>query len=78
MTVRATANARALGSQQAGAIQSHSHALPQQIFQDIATDRYFQLGGGQRIASGVAVSTSAFGSAETRPRNLAYHPRIHA
>lgn len=74
LDVRLTANARALGSRQAAQIQSHAHSL-----------RYSNtagaVGGNQSVLDGggaLIYSTLGSGGAETRPMNVAYHPRIHA
>ena len=67
-----------MGSRQAGAIQSHSHA------QNAATlDRSgnANVAGGTLLAArnlGEGLTTLATGSAETRPANTAYFPRLHA
>jgi hypothetical protein len=72
-----TANARALASRQAAALESHSHA------QNAATlDRSgnANAAGGTVLAVrnlGEGLTTLATGGSETRPRNVAYHPRLH-
>lgn len=78
MTVCPTANARVLASRQAPAIESHSHA------QNAATlDRSgnANAAGGTLLAVrnlGEGLTTLATGGSETRPRNVAFLPRIHA
>lgn len=72
-----TANARVLASRQAGAIQSHAHG------QNAATlDRSgnANAAGGTVLAVrnlGEGLTTLATGGNETRPLNIAYHPRLH-
>lgn len=71
-----TANARALASRQAAAIESHSHALPN-------VPSLNGSGASWKSAdvpyNGLSTqATAAAGGAETRPRNVAFHPRIHA
>lgn len=73
-----TANARALGSKQGGAIQSHRHPLYGYLMVANGTG-----GGlfGLNTGSGSTTSTSYIGDAggaETRPVNAAYFPRVHA
>lgn len=77
-----TANARALASRQAGAVERHRHYASNS-----------NLWGPVGTASGGAVAIYSLGSqsgfetgdgsaqglkSETRPMNAAYHPRIHA
>lgn len=76
MTVRATANARALGSRQADQLRSHAHGLPNLPSLN---------GSGSSWKSAdvpyngtAAQTTASAGGNETRPVNTAYHPRIHA
>jgi phage-related tail fiber protein len=66
---------RAIGSAQAGAIQSHSHNIPTGVDANInATYPYEVVPGGERLNSydydGTAPTTST-GGTETRPRNVA-------
>jgi hypothetical protein len=68
-----------MGSRQVDALRAHGHSLPTDIFYDATGDRLFTSGGGQRIASnGPIRSTTTTGESETRPANVAFHPRIHA
>jgi hypothetical protein len=68
---RLTANARALGVKQGMSIQSHSHTFMGSV-QAVGAGGYPVPYGG-----GASNSTNATGSAETRPVNTAYIPRIH-
>ncbi|CUI71933.1 phage tail protein [Achromobacter xylosoxidans] len=71
-----TANARPLGSRQQDAFREHSHPL--------SVNREQVSGGGSGSAGLLLASlgggggTSPAGGRETRPANVAYHPRIHA
>lgn len=71
-----TANARALGSRQADAIKEHAHGITGAAQIDGAG------GAVSRKADNVGTTSTAGivggGRTETRPNNLAYHPRIHA
>lgn len=72
-----TANVRALGSRQAAQVRVKS-----KTWRIIGTDSdstAYALPGG--TSQGISQMDSLFpdaGTAETRPRNMAYHPRIHA
>ncbi|WP_051658872.1 hypothetical protein [Bordetella bronchiseptica] len=74
-----TANARTMGTRQAGALQAHRHnQLPGEFYLVSRTS-----GGSNGLGTG---SQQFFnrqdgvdaGGAETRPLNTAFHPRIHA
>lgn len=76
--VTLTANARALASRQAGALQAHRHQLFGYLMSANPTG-----GGlfGLNTGAGSGASSTYIGEAggpETRPQNAAYHPRIHA
>lgn len=75
MTVRATANARALASRQAQAVQQHAHGIGFRI----SPNRVEAVTGDQAWAllDGSGMATGSAGGAETRPVNTAYHPRLH-
>ncbi|KOQ29452.1 hypothetical protein ABW38_08030 [Achromobacter xylosoxidans] len=90
MTVRATANARALASTQVDTQQGGSGTLGPVVFSGsvaAGTGPFaVDAGLGATFASGPSgnVRTVSFDLArvartasETRPRNVAYHPRIH-
>lgn len=80
MTVRATANARALGSKMGDSNRMHGH-LPSGYVSHYKTP-------GASSASIAIVNSGNFwvipatdmqdGGPEARPVNTAYHPRIHA
>lgn len=78
LDVRLTANARALASRQAGALQAHRHLLYGYLMSANPTG-----GGlfGLNTGSGSGTSSTYIGDTggqETRPVNTAYCPRIHA
>ncbi|MCV6806860.1 phage tail protein, partial [Achromobacter ruhlandii] len=72
-----TANARALGSRQAAQVRVKS-----KTWRIVGTDSdssIYSIGGGN--TQGISQMDSLLpdaGTAETRPRNVAFHPRIHA
>jgi len=73
-----TANARAFGSRQSGALQAHRHLLFGYLMSANPTG-----GGlfGLNTGAGSGANSTYIGDAggaETRPQNAAYHPRIHA
>lgn len=74
--VRLTANARALASRQAQAVQQHAHGIGFRI----SPNRVDTVTGEKAWAllDGSGMTTAGAGGAETRPINTAYHPRIHA
>lgn len=74
--VRLTANARALASRQVQAVQQHAHSIGFRV----SPNRVEAITGEQAWAllGGSGMTTDAAGTAETRPRNVAYHPRVHA
>lgn len=72
LDVRLTANARALASRQADAFRSHAHTYNGTTL--IAAGA----GSGVNIYGNYSGNTTATGGSETRPENVAYHPRIHA
>jgi hypothetical protein len=69
MTVRATANARALASRQVDQFRSHIHG---------GTTHSAQGASGGNLLTGASGQTTTAGGTETRPVNTAYLPRIHA
>ncbi|MFY3055325.1 phage tail protein, partial [Achromobacter xylosoxidans] len=71
-----TANARAMGSRQAGDFSSHVHTLPGGTWDTFSGSSAMSSGG----TSGTVIGrgTTAAGGKETRPMNVAFHPRIHA
>ncbi|WP_156330714.1 hypothetical protein [Achromobacter dolens] len=70
-----TANARAMASRQAQAIQQHAHEIAFRI----SPNRVEAVTGAQAWAllDGSGMTTAGAGGAETRPINTAYHSRIH-
>ncbi|KIV62406.1 hypothetical protein SZ54_4002 [Rhizobium sp. UR51a] len=72
-----TANARALGSRQAAQVRVKSTTW--RIIGADSDSAIYSIGQG--ITQGISQMNSLLpdaGTAETRPRNVAYHPRIHA
>lgn len=71
--VRLTANARALASRQVQQVQSHQHGSLSIGFGNGS------LGPGETSYAlyGAGGATGFAGGTETRPMNVAYHPRIH-
>ncbi|MFY2019121.1 phage tail protein, partial [Achromobacter xylosoxidans] len=67
-----TANARVLASRQADAFRSHTHTYNGTTL--IAAGA----GSGVNIYGNYSGNTTATGGSETRPENVAFHPRIHA
>lgn len=67
--------ARGMGSAQAQAIQQHMHSVAFRI----SPNRVEAVTGIQAWAllDGSGLTTDGVGGAETRPRNVAFHPRIH-
>ncbi|MCD0496947.1 hypothetical protein LP085_08825 [Achromobacter sp. MY14] len=72
-----TANARVLGSRQGDGLRSHLHTLPNATWDAFSGTSSMGSASG---SSGTVISrsTTSAGGAETRPVNVAYHPRIHA
>lgn len=75
--VRLTANARALGSRQAAQVRVKSKTW-RIIGTDSDSTAYALPGGTSQGISQMDSLLPDAGTAETRPRNVAYHPRIHA
>ena len=71
-----TANARALGSRQMHAFETHRHTFA--ITPGGWTGGQGGSNGFMIMGTGTGAITDATGGAETRPMNAAYHPRIHA
>lgn len=75
--VRLTANARALASRQVAQVRVKNKGW--RIMGTDSDSRAYSIGSGD--TQGFSQMDSLFpdaGTAETRPRNTAYHPRIHA
>jgi len=73
-----TANARALGGRQVDQFKSHAHI---EAFSSGTGSSYTAVTFGGQTAAVISQSnipTSNAGGTETRPVNVAYHPRIHA
>lgn len=73
-----TANARALGGKQAGDFASHAHALPNGTWDTFSGLSNLVSSGSGSSGYVIGRGTTATGGKETRPVNVAYHPRIHA
>ncbi|KOQ29775.1 hypothetical protein ABW35_03425 [Achromobacter xylosoxidans] len=71
-----TANARAMASHQRDAYGRHSHLMLDTLWDTYSGTQLFNTAGGKN-GFGSSRSTELSGGAETRPRNTAYHPRIH-
>ncbi|WP_241117330.1 phage tail protein [Achromobacter xylosoxidans] len=71
-----TANARALATRQAGALQSHRHQMLGELWDTVSGTSQMQPSGG-RSGYGNSRWTENSGGAETRPANVAFLPRIH-
>ncbi|MGA3778227.1 hypothetical protein ACPDIO_29125, partial [Achromobacter xylosoxidans] len=72
-----TANARALGSRQSAQVRVKNRSW--RIMGTDSDSRVYSIGSGD--TQGFSQMDSLFpdaGIAETRPRNVAFHPRIHA
>lgn len=72
-----TANARALGSRQGAQVRVKSKTW--RIMGADSDSAIYSIGTG--VTQGISQMDSLFpdaGTAETRPRNVAYHPRLHA
>ncbi|MFY2033747.1 hypothetical protein ACOTDT_16540 [Achromobacter xylosoxidans] len=73
-----TANARAMGGRQVDQFKSHAHI---EAFSSGTGSSYTAVTFGGQTAAVISQSnipTSNVGGTETRPVNVAYHPRIHA
>ena len=75
--VRLTANARPLASRQADAFKSHDHPELGARY-DTSTTAGITTILHKGVETLGLINTGPAGGAETRPRNVAYHPRLHA
>lgn len=79
MTVRATANARAMGSRQADQVGPLAFLLDSSAAQQTSGPGWYMPAGTSNKAGLLRPGqVSANTGSETRPMNTAYHPRIHA
>lgn len=77
LDVRLTANARPLASRQADAFKSHDHPELGARY-DTSTTAGITTILHKGVETLGLINTGPAGGAETRPRNVAYHPRLHA
>ncbi|MFY1892318.1 phage tail protein, partial [Achromobacter xylosoxidans] len=72
-----TANARALASRQAGAFPAHRHQLLGELWDTVSGTSQMQSSGGKSGFGNSRWTETAGAGSETRPMNVAFHPRIH-